>query len=931
MAEHEQTTSGGSDQQAFIAELSQIALTSLSLAALFDMTVQRVKEILKADFCEALEYDPQSQTLLLRAGVGWKKGLVGKAQFDAGVEWQTGYTLFSDNPVVVADLSQERRFHGSPQLSEHGIRSGISVTIKGYEHAYGVLGVYSRKRRHFNLGEANFVQSTANILAGFIQRSSIETELRNLNASLELQVEARTRLLRWHSRERLRESELRTMEAQHLARLGSWEWDLSGQKVSCSPELFRIFALAEDEFAGTYQAFLDRIHPDDLERAQSEFQRAFDYGIPFNFQHRIVRPGGELRVVQNRGRAMHNRQDQPVRIIGTAQDITEMVAIENHLQAQDELLENVLVQSQVILWSIDCQGELCLSRRGGLAALGVPSGDQLGVHVFEILPQDHPLAGYLGQALGGTVVQVDFKVDERTYDLRILPQVDPQGEVTGVNGIAFDITRRIETEQALRKSEQNYRLVVENVQDYAIFSLDRQGYVTSWNLGATRVKGYQASEIIGKHYSIFFTPEDRTLGMPQKALQIALREGKFEAESWRVRKAGTKFWANTLLYPFKDENGELLGYTKMVRDFTSRREAEQALQESETRFRSIFEFGALGIALLDLKGKFLLANPSLQKMLKFQEQELLAHSLKSLSYPFDAFALMAMFAEVAVGKDDLFRQESRFQRQDKQIVWVSLTFSLVRDAHTAPAFVIGLFEDITYRKRMEAELREIKRQLITSEEKQRLYLAQELHDDPMQELYGVFFQLETLDVGTPQEPASLDELQSQIKLAKDTVEKVIQRLRVMCGQLRPINLAPFGLEGAIREHMDKFKEEHPNLDVKLELTYDGQLLSEEVRISLFRIYQQAMGNIIRHAQADHVVVRFYYDHQKVSLEVEDDGVGFEVPPSLFRLARKDHLGIAGAAERAELLGGKLTIRSEPGKGTLVHAVVPLQPFDDPAL
>ena len=382
---------------------------------------------------------------------------------------------------------------------------------------------------------------------------------------------------------------------------------------------------------------------------------------------------------------------------------------------------------------------------------------------------------------------------------------------------------------------------------------------------------------------------------------------------------------------FKDEKGELLGYTKLVRDYTSRREVEQALQASETRFRSIFQFGALGIALLDLNGNFLLTNPSLQKMLRFQEQELLAHSLQSLSYPLDTVSLMEMYAEIAAGKNDLFRQESRFQRKDGQIVWVRLTFSSVSNANDPSTFVIGLFEDITYRKRMEAELREVKRQLITSEEKQRLYLAQELHDDPMQELYGALFQLETLDIGVLQDAGLQNELQTQLKLTKDTIEKVLQKLRAMCGELRPINLAPFGLEGAIREHIDKFKGEHPNLDVRLELTYDGQLLSEEVRISLFRIYQQAMGNIIRHAQANHVVVRFYYDHQKASLEVEDDGIGFDVPLRLFGLARQDHLGIAGAAERAELLGGKLIIRSMPGKGTRVQAVVPLKPFEDPAI
>ncbi len=197
MAEPEQTTSNWSDQQTFIAELSQIALTSPALDALFDMTVRRVKEILKADFCEVLEYDPQSKTLLLRAGAGWKKKLVGKAKFDDGVEWQAGYALFSDRPVIVDDFSQEQRFHGSPLLMKLGVLSGISANIKSNKHTYGVLSVHSQKHQNFNPGDANFVQSTANILAGIIQRSSIENELRKLNTSLESQVEERTRLLRF--------------------------------------------------------------------------------------------------------------------------------------------------------------------------------------------------------------------------------------------------------------------------------------------------------------------------------------------------------------------------------------------------------------------------------------------------------------------------------------------------------------------------------------------------------------------------------------------------------------------------------------------------------------------------------------------------------------------------------------------------------------
>ena len=794
-----------SRQQAFFVELSQIALTDTTLEALFELIVRGVRDIYQADLCHILESDPKSEKLLLRAGTGWEDNPAVENRLDGSPGTQARLTLVSQGPVVIDELRYEQRFQSDRYLVDNGIQSGVSVIIKGFESPYGLLEVFSIEPHHFSLEDGNFLQTTANLLASFIRRNTIENVLRNLNTSL---------------------------KAQQLAQLGSWEWDFADEKASWAQEVL--------DFIG--------------------------------------------------------------------------------------LLENVLSQSKVILWSIDREGKLRLSRRGGLTALGVPTGNWLGINVFDILPANHSLAKYFHQAISGTAVYTDYKIGDRTYDLRILPQIDPKGEITGVNGIAFDITQRLETEQALMKTEQSFRMVVDNVQDYAIFSLDSFGYVMSWSEGARQVEGYQAQEIIGKHYSNFFTAEDRQNGLPQKILQMAQQQNNFEGEGWRVRKDGTRFWANSVLNPIKDEKGELQGFTKVVRDFTRRREAEQALQESEKRFRSIFESGAMGIALLGLDGNFLLTNPSLQKMLGYPEHEMLSQGLASLTYPIDLAAIMEMYLEITTGKNDLYRREGRFQRKDKQIVWVSFTASLVRDAQGTPAFVIGMFEDITYRKKMENELREIKRQTIIDQEKQRQYLAQELHDDPMQELYGVLFQLETVD-----DAISPNEMQTQLKSAKESVEKVIQKLRVVCGELRPVSLAPFGLEGAIREHMDKFKEDYPNLEVKLDLRYDGQILTEEVRISLFRIYQQTLGNVIRHAQARKIVVRFDYDDQQAILEVEDDGIGFDVPPSWLRLARQDHLGIAGALERAELLGGKLKVRSKPGKGTVVQAVVPLQPFLDPAM
>ena len=129
--------------------------------------------------------------------------------------------------------------------------------------------------------------------------------------------------------------------------------------------------------------------------------------------------------------------------------------------------------------------------------------------------------------------------------------------------------------------DRTYRLLVEAVVDYAIFLLDPEGRVSSWNAGAERIKGYAPEEVIGQPFSIFFTEEDRYLNLPEIAVDAARRNGRFETEGWRVRKDGTRFWALAVLDAVHDEDGHLVGFAKITRDITVRHEAEQALRQSE--------------------------------------------------------------------------------------------------------------------------------------------------------------------------------------------------------------------------------------------------------------------------------------------------------------------------------------------------------------
>src|ERR1700736_1310255 len=134
--------------------------------------------------------------------------------------------------------------------------------------------------------------------------------------------------------------------------------------------------------------------------------------------------------------------------------------------------------------------------------------------------------------------------------------------------------------EALFRSEERLRLFVEAVKDCAIYTLDPEGRVTSWNQSAERIKGYAASEIIGNNFSRFFTEEDLQEGKPQQELQIAAEQGQFETEAWRVRKDGSRFWANVVLTAIKDDKGELIGFAKVTRDFTERMRGEEALRRA---------------------------------------------------------------------------------------------------------------------------------------------------------------------------------------------------------------------------------------------------------------------------------------------------------------------------------------------------------------
>ncbi len=364
------------------------------------------------------------------------------------------------------------------------------------------------------------------------------------------------------------------------------------------------------------------------------------------------------------------------------------------------------------------------------------------------------------------------------------------------------------------------------------------------------------------------------------------------------------------------ENSRL--FESLHAEITERLSTKQALAVSEERFRSIFEFVTVGIKVLNLEGRILQTNYAFQSMIGYIEEELVGNYFHKFLHPEDVRRAIRLFDDVKANGATSFRFEHRAMHKDGSIVWVKTVFTVIRkpSEDQSPVFVVGLVENVTEQKRVEAEMAELNSRLQSSMELERLRLAQELHDSPMQSLYSAIYQIEELrNNANP-------ELKEALAEVKQHIQGVLQDLRTTAKELRPPTIFNFGLENAIRSHANDMAEKHPNLTIHLSLAHDRQILPEKVRIALFRIFQQSLANVIRHAKATEVQVRFSFDAEEAHLEITDNGKGFEVPANWIEFVRRGHYGLAGAAERANALGGVLKVQSKPENSTTIQVTIP---------
>jgi PAS domain S-box-containing protein len=255
------------------------------------------------------------------------------------------------------------------------------------------------------------------------------------------------------------------------------------------------------------------------------------------------------------------------------------------------------------IYMLDPSGIVTSWNPGAQRFKGYAPAEIIGQHFSRFYGEEDRKAGLPARALAtaareGTFESEGWRIRKdgtRFWAYVVIDPIrDPAGGIVGFAKITRDLTERKKAEQTLKQSEDQFRLLVQGVTDYAIYLLDAEGRVSSWNPGAERIKGYLPQEIIGRHFSQFYTDEDRKAGEPQRTLEIAQRDGRFEKEGWRVRKNGNRFWAHVIVDPIRDDLGNILGYAKITRDITERMEAQKKLEQTREVLLQSQKMDAIG-------------------------------------------------------------------------------------------------------------------------------------------------------------------------------------------------------------------------------------------------------------------------------------------------------------------------------------------------
>ncbi len=486
--------------------------------------------------------------------------------------------------------------------------------------------------------------------------------------------------------------------------------------------------------------------------------------------------------------------------------------------------------------------------------------------------------------------------------------------------------------------EEHFRLLVESVSDYAIFMLDPGGHVASWNIGAERIKGYQAREIIGKHFSVFYPPEDVAAGKTELELEIAIRTGRFEEEGWRVRKDGSLFWASVTITAMRSPAGKLIGFAKVTRDLTERRQAEEETRRFRLLVESVKDYA---IFILDPGGHVLTWNAGAERIKGYHADEIIGKHF-SIFYPPEDIAAGKTERELEIAaRVGRFEDEGWRVRKDGSLFWANVVITALRNSDGSLLGFAKVTRDLTERREAEETQRALVAERAKLEEKSR---TQEFQERFLAILgHDLRNPLASIDMGAgilrqlSKDPATtriLDRMRASSLRMSRMIEQILDLTRARLTGGLPLNPKPMDLRDLIARIVEELRIVHPARTIELRA---GPLPGIWDPDRLEQVFSNLVGNALLYGDPDRpITIDGRSEGRLISVEVHNEGVPIadEMQPTIFspfrrgerdsRTAKTAGLGLGLYISREVTVshGGNLDLQSSLLGGTTFRVTLP---------
>jgi PAS domain S-box-containing protein len=603
---------------------------------------------------------------------------------------------------------------------------------------------------------------------------------------------------------------------------------------------------------------------------------------------------------------------------------------------------------------LDAEGYVTYSNPAVMDVTGYSLDELRNKHltVFYPTPEDQVKAEYeLGLALKkGKFLSEGwrYKKDGTQFwsEMYLSPLYDEQRKLLGYSSIIRDVSEKKKLDVELRRSEERFRLMVEAVRDYAIFMLDTKGFIVSWNEGAKRIKGYSADEIIGKHFSRFYISEDLESKKPERELKIAMATGKYEEEGWRVRKDGSLFWANVVITALFNDQNKHIGFSKVTRDLTEKRESQESLRQSEERYRSLVEqVTDYGIFMLDEKGRIISWNEGAKKIKGYEEREIIGKYF-SIFYPEEDVLNGKPALELKIAKaEGKYEEEGWRIRKDGSPFWANVVITAVYNSQGIHIGFSKVTRDLTERKVSEKalrdsyerfrllanELRETNTELSYANQELEQFTSIVSHDlqEPIRSIKS-FLQLINIKLNKEQNEDLKVYIEKAISSA-DRMRQLIQNL-LHYSQLGKTDLVEedINVDELISEAIQNVRTSAEKSNAQITVENDIKTVKGD-RVQLVQLIQNLLSNALKFtdSQSPKVKISGFHENGHVKFSITDNGIGIAETDihKVFEIFRRLHtkklypgtgIGLAICKKIVDRHGGRIWPESNPGEGTTFY-------------